>query len=515
MRRVALWLNALVCLSLGGCYLAHERGLLGSAADVPSVLTCESTALVHRAVEVQSVDQVDLLLMIDDSNSMTEEQASIVTEIPRIVQTLTSGSVTPGAPPTFRPARSLHIGIVSSDMGLGDVTGIATCDPGFGDDGLLQTRATAPRSGCTDTSARYPNGVFDFEVGGAATSSAFAADVACVATLGTAGCGFEHQLEAPLKALSLRPTATGDSPVAWTRPGYRPPSFWGGTFGHGDDPATNGAFLRAGSVLAVVLITDEDDCSTPNPSIFSPDDPAYDVVDLNLRCHEWADELYPIERYVDGFLGLRAGPHLLSFSAITGIPPALAGADVGTILADPAMIEQIDPSATTQILPVCISPGGRGHATPAIRITQVAGGLAAAGVSVSMQSICNTDFSGAFQAVVGHVAETLEASCLATPIETDAAGRIGCDVTVLLAPGARFEDLPHAEAYASEGVEDGRERCRLRQLTTNEAGASVGWLYDDGSLPGWSALPAGCAQRIGFSVIEPPPGADVRLTCCP
>lgn len=525
------WMSWLV-LGASGCYLVHEReGAATGAEDEAPNLACEPTALVRTVVQTESIDEVDLLLMIDNSNSMTEEQQSIVLEIPRIVQMLTSGALTAGAAPSFPPVRSLHIGIVTSDLGVGDVTGLPFCDPGFGDDGLIQTRPRFPRASCaSDTSSRYPRGVFDFEVGDGNTPMQFANDVACVATLGTAGCGFEQQLEAPLKAISLTPLANGASPVEWTRAGYRPPTFYAGTFGHGSDPATNGGFLRPSSVLAVVLITDEDDCSTPNPEIFSSTDPRYGGVDLNLRCFGFPEELYPVQRYVDGLLGLRASAHLLSFSAITGIPPELGGESPSIILEDPSMTPHLDVARTNSLAPVCVSPGGRGVAYPAQRIAQVAEGLAAAGASVSLQSICDTDFSAAFDAVIGHVVGTLEASCLAAPVPTDASGAIDCDVLEVLpaiGSGAAIEhcaDLPHAEAYVLEGLQDSmsadgtiahHERCRIRQLTRETVGAEAGWLYDEGSIAGWSSLTTGCAQRIGLSVIATAPGADMRLVCCP
>lgn len=347
-----------------------------------------TTSVQGTVIQVTSVDKVDLLLMIDNSNSMTEEQASVVTEIPRIVTILTSGHDATGTIPDFMPARSLHVGIVDSDMGLGDVTGIATCDPGFGDDGLMQIRARHPGTGCmADYSGTYPGNVFDFTVGGGRTASQFGTDVGCVGALGTDGCGFEFELESPLKAISLVPTVTGDSPVNWTHAGYRPPTFYAGTFGHGGDAATNGTFLRPDSALAIITINDEDDCSTPNPQIFSPDNPAYNTVDLNLRCHEWAGELYSVSRYADGFIGLRSNPALLIYGAITGVPPAVAGMSPETILADPAMHEQVNPTMMNQLMPACISPGGRGVAYPAIRMTQLAQLLNAAGASTDRKSV--------------------------------------------------------------------------------------------------------------------------------
>lgn len=353
-------------------------------------------------------DQIDLLLMIDNSNSMTEEQASVVQEIPRLIQILTSGDRNGDGMRDFTPASSMHLGIVDSDMGLGGTSGIATCTSGLGDDGVMQTRARHPATGCRmDYGSTYPNHVFTFTAGGTTTPASFAADVGCVARLGTDGCGFEFELESPLKALSLTPTASGGSPVAWTAPGYVPPTFHGGLHGHGDDPATNGSFLRPTSVLAIVTVNDEDDCSTDHPEIFSPLDPMYASAPLNLRCHTFASQLYPPQRYVDGFIGLRSSPSRLVYAAITGVPPDLAGMDPAAILADPRMVEQIDPANANGLLPVCVSPGGRGVAYPAIRMTRVAAGLAAAGAHTTIQSICNDDFSAAFDVILGALADAL------------------------------------------------------------------------------------------------------------
>lgn len=351
----------------------------------------------------QPTDEVDLLLMIDNSNSMSEEQQSVVLEIPRVVQVLTSGDRDGDGTQDFTPARSLHIGIVDSDMGLGPMTGIATCDPGVGDDGLMQIRARQALGTCrSDYSSSYPEHVFTFVAGGATTPAAFAGDVGCVAALGTDGCGFEFELEAPLKALSPAPTASGGSPVSWTAPGYVPPRFWAGE-GHGVDPATNGAFLRPASVLAIVTVNDEDDCSTDQYDIFSLTAPG----SLNLRCHERAGQLFPTSRYIDGFVGLRRSPSRLVFATITGVPPDLSGAEPSVILADPRMAEMEDPINAGRIAPVCVSPGGRGVATPAVRMTRVAQGLAQRGAHVTVQSICDDDYSGAFDVVIQALAEAL------------------------------------------------------------------------------------------------------------
>jgi hypothetical protein len=482
---------------------------------------------VRVGVSVQDgpIDEVDLLFVIDDSSSMAEEQASVITEIPRAIQLLASGDRNGDGSIDFTPPRSLHVGIISTDMGVGDVTGVATCSPGFGDDGVLRIDS-AHGAGCpTDLRGTYPAGVFDFYAGSPVLPAQFATDVACVAALGTAGCEYEAQLEAPLKALTPAPTGSGGSPVPWTHAGYRPPTFFGDTYGHGSDPTTNGAFVRPASVLAIVIVSDEDDCSTPTPRIFSPDDPAYVGSDPSPRCHTFASELWPIERYVDGFIGLRANPALLMFGAIVGIPPARSGMSATEILSDPAMQERIDPAHPSALVPSCIAPGGSAVASPPIRITQLAGALYDAGATTTVQSICNTDFSPAFEEIIRLVSEAIDGHCLYQPLDPDGNGFVDCDVDVVLPPMAHCSELEHPEAYErrddevarlADGTEVRREVCRMRQVGRAGAGREAGWAYDDGDArlaPGWSHLAAGCTQDIALSLIEPVFGAEGRLSC--
>jgi hypothetical protein len=104
----------------------------------------------------------------------------------------------------------------------------------------------------------YPSGIFEFARDRGDDPSDLASAVACIGALGTSGCGFEQQLEVALKAV------TPSAAALWTREGYVPPRFisergeLSGVTGQGD--RANAGFLRAGSVLAVVLVTDEEDC---------------------------------------------------------------------------------------------------------------------------------------------------------------------------------------------------------------------------------------------------------------
>jgi hypothetical protein len=392
-------------LAAPGCYLVHERGDPG---DVPDAATRDVGHADACVVPGGQGDAVDLLLMIDDSTSMSEHQAQLADQLPRIVQALAAGDRNLDGTADFHPPRSLHVGIVDSDMGVGPVTGLPSCDPGFGDDGVLRARSTMPAAGCLpDYDPQYPQGVFAFATPGATSAAQFAADVACVARLGTAGCGIEFELEAPLKALTPAPDATGASSVGWTADGYQPPIFAGNTTGHGSDPSTNGGFLRPDSVLAILTVNDEDDCSTEDYGIFSPIDPAYFATPLNVRCVRYADHLFPVERYVSGFAGLRRDPSRLVFSTITGVPIDLSGHAPSQVLADPRMTPTIDPAQPDRLVPVCMDAAGGQTAVPAPRMVRVADGLRARGVSASVHSICNADFSDAIDDVIARLAGAL------------------------------------------------------------------------------------------------------------
>jgi len=111
-------------VSVSGCL---ERGL-------KPVNPCTRSSVGQR-IQVTNVDNVDMLLMIDNSNSMAEEQVNLIEELPRLVQVLASGDRNADGTRDFNPVRSLHVGIITSDLGAGPNTGVPTCARGLGDDG--------------------------------------------------------------------------------------------------------------------------------------------------------------------------------------------------------------------------------------------------------------------------------------------------------------------------------------------------------------------------------------------
>jgi hypothetical protein len=88
---------------------------------------------VSRKVEVSNIDKVDLLFMVDNSGSMAEEQNSLKQQFPKMITVLTTGMRTPTDQNPFPPAKDLHLGVVSSDMGAVGQMNVQGCDPMGGD----------------------------------------------------------------------------------------------------------------------------------------------------------------------------------------------------------------------------------------------------------------------------------------------------------------------------------------------------------------------------------------------
>ena len=332
-------------------------------------------------------DDIDLLFMIDNSNSLSEEQNNLAAQLPRMVRALATGDIDGDGTIDAPPARSLQVGVVTSDMGTGGFL-IPTCaDSNFGNDGILRTVGNTSQSGCD---ASYP-AFSTFEP--SEDANAFARSIACVANTGTNGCGFEQQLEAVLKAVT---------------PSSSSVTFSMGTRGHGD--GANAGFLRPNALLSIVMLTDEPDCSALDSDIFNPDTLRFPG-DLNLRCVDHPQALHPIQRYVEGFIEAKGDATRITFSAIAGIPPRLENErNYEVILNDPDMQLMPDPELPARLRPSCNRPG-TGIAFPPRRIVQVAAGLEARGVATTISSICTDDYTRTFDAILRSQAERLQSAC--------------------------------------------------------------------------------------------------------
>jgi hypothetical protein len=183
--------------------------------------------------------KLDLLFVIDNSDGMGERQVALAAALPSLFELLSAGPA--GLP-------DLQVGVISSNVGAGPTQPALECPPG-GDRGRLQVLADcglAPTAGgFIRVDARG-----DTNIKGGVGNLAQVAG--CMARLGIKGCGYEHQL------LSLYFALDGKT-----------------------NPEQN-VFLRDDANLAVIVLSDEDDCSAaPNADFFQDKIPGQDG---SLRC---------------------------------------------------------------------------------------------------------------------------------------------------------------------------------------------------------------------------------------
>src|SRR4051812_47460822 len=183
---------------------------------------------------VPNTGKVDVLFVVDNSASTTPIQDQLKASFATFAAAL-------DAFPSKNAATSFHIGVVTTDLGAGP-SAVGGCRIG-GDGGKLQTRGAAAAAGCM-----APTGGKNFmdidQIGGGnnlPTGQTLAQTFSCMASVGSMGCGLEHVLESPYKALH-------------------------------DNIPENAGFLRDDALLAVVWLTNEDDCSAP---------PDTDLFDMN------------------------------------------------------------------------------------------------------------------------------------------------------------------------------------------------------------------------------------------
>jgi len=157
-------------------------------------------------------------------------------------------------------------------------------------------------------------------------------------------------------------------------------------------------------------VTDENDCSIRDPELLNPDSEVYtdpDPMNPNRCFHHQEEALHPVERYVDAFRALREDPDGLVFAAIAGIPRDVATdpdeIDYDALLADPRMVEEIDPAMPRRLKPAC-DVVGTGFATPSRRIVEVARELRRVSV---VQSVCQDDLSGALSGLTRRLARVI------------------------------------------------------------------------------------------------------------
>jgi len=352
--------------------------------------------------EALRIDAVDILLVIDDSPSIAHKTAQLKAELPRMLTAITTGE---DGTASFPPARSVHVAVTTADMGGAPDEPHPVC-VGGGQDGVF----VRPGDVGVTCDVSYP-GYLAYEGGPAALSAV--ESVGCVPLVFAdtkAGCGFEQPLEAALKAL----WPSGDDSVTFNT-------------GSGHGGLQNAGFLRENSLLVVIVVSDEDDCSAADPEILALTRGDYRQQAPNLRCYLNPEKLQQPQRYVDHLKRLRPHNDNVIFAVIGGVPadlvsderraaydfndPAQADRYFAEVLAARDMQERAEneQEAIGRLLPSCATDidGTLHAATPPRRLVEVARGFGSQGV---LGSICTPDFG----ATTGHIIRALGEKLSAT-----------------------------------------------------------------------------------------------------
>ncbi|HEY8943787.1 MAG TPA: hypothetical protein VIM73_05980, partial [Polyangiaceae bacterium] len=225
-----------------------------------------------------AVDKIDLLFMIDNSISMADKQEILREAVPVLVQRL----VTPvcignnGQPtgntnangqcangePEFTPIKDIHIGIVTSSLGAhgGDIcTGTGMGNPTEDDRGypLGKVRNIAGWNNtgflAWDPDARNPNDARNDPPGEPDQMRLVMQFQDMVSASGEVGCGYEASLEAWYRFLvdPHPPTRVFRGATELTETEYPNQELL----------TLRNQFLRKDSLVAIIMLTDENDCS--------------------------------------------------------------------------------------------------------------------------------------------------------------------------------------------------------------------------------------------------------------
>ena len=393
----------------------------------------------HTIAQVEN-DDVDILLVLDDSRSMAEEQATLSANLATFARLLDGAGI----------GRNYRLGITTTDDGN------PLCSPSTADAGALQLRSCrshledfalggatpldVTEEACT---ARCPEAWAEIEprptttahddvprprtwieriAGESNLPAGLTTEQAlqCLAPQGIAGCEYESPLESMWKAVH-RSTTVHD------------PDF---------------GFIRDLAVLLVLVVTDEDDCSyDPRwESIFLPegervfwadaDAPAatsavcwnagvactgagtYDechAVDLDVRGEAVAEDeaeglavLHPVSRYVDLLQELEDRKRVLwpsqevLVSIVGGVGPD-GGATYEDAVDDPEFQRDFG------IGPGCESESGRG--IPPVRLRELAEAFQLH-EEPAMVSICGDDYSTALEPLARTLLGQIRPACM-------------------------------------------------------------------------------------------------------
>ena len=462
-----------ISLALFVAIVGYAAVQLGCMDRQPAEVCSVPTEVKADEITTGAFDGVDLLVEVDNSGSMSEEQAILATGFFTLINSLQFQL--PGWP--YAAVENMRVAIITQDMGVsygedqsipdsGDTPASLQAYLNKGDNGKFQTdmhpsvEVQSDVIKCDETAAQCPSGwacgnIDDTGVGvcqSATTtvtcptsspsyveSTKDAPDTtlnlkaACLAQQGTAGCGFEQQLQGAAVAL------------------------------HREDQQT---FMKQTHLLAVLLVTDEEDCSMEDaPGLFATDE-CQDATKLNIACNVDEDNesyLFTPEYFYQSYTEAKGNSGAVIFAAIAGVPygdddGALecqgTGDLIGQCLEQDAMkmVPYIDSSSgqdLSKFTPACTRSEGGTMVTSAVPgrryVTLAADFFHKNGY---VYSICNRDWSPAMEQVAALIASQIGGTCYDKPLDWDAVNQVAkCNVV------AEFDNQDSCPFDLAEGDE--------------------------------------------------------------
>jgi hypothetical protein len=399
-------LSTMLCalaLAAPGCYRSADA-ILDTSGDSDA----DSDSDADTDCITGTYDGVDMLVMVDDSGNMNVGQESLPDGVFELVNAL----MYPDDGSPYDAVDAMRVAVVSSNMGVSYGEDRDVPDDGYVPASLLQSAANCGGRG--DDGEFLPIQISSITLGSAVTecpgldaafaettaaapNGSLALQAACLTQQGTAGCGFEQQLQSAAVALQREDQQS---------------------------------FLVVSHVLAVLLLTNEEDCSMEDaPGLFMTDE-CQDPTRLNIACNvdeENESYLFAPSYFHDAFVAAKGNASAVVFAAIAGVPfgdqDGAAecegrGDALGDCLDQDAM--QMVPYEDTSMgsviwrfSPACTSNAADQSqaltAVPGRRYVKLANELFGARGYVS--SICNPDWTPAMTDIAELIAERIESAC--------------------------------------------------------------------------------------------------------
>lgn len=290
-----------------------------------------------------SKGKADILFIIDNSATMVQEQGGLLNAMSTLEASLGSTA-------------SYRVGVVTTDLGV--PYSVPTCI-GCGDDGKLQSQPSL--SSCQAPASKY----LQNDRGSKSYSGSLAGAFRCLASVGTNGCGFEQPLQSAAVFLS-----------------------------------NPNSFVRKDASLVLVIVSDEDDCSAKNPTLYDPSNTSLGAL-TSFRCFSQGitcDQSNPAQLGTHTNCKPAVGGLLQDVSwyvkLVKGLKPA-GRVGVVAIVGPPSPVNVGSSTGGQPVLkPSCQTTNGL--AVPAIRTKAFADAFAP---HAKLHSICSSSYAPAMKDV--------------------------------------------------------------------------------------------------------------------